>query len=340
VLNRTFIPDWDYAVNGSFQTDFRNYSLLANISNVTALLSVGAFNVTVTGNLSSANLTTYLSAGDDFFFINESVLPYNVTIAFPWNESSLVTVPESGLSGTLTGVVAPGFYQVYPDVNASITFPVVYTNTSFSPEVVYTNFNGTASGSCTLSFNNTAYPLENISLDTGAYAYNLTCVGVEPVSLTGNLSVTPQFVSFNSPLRYVPFVVTNNHPSCTGSIVFNGSTNEAFFFNSSCEVEVALAGSFYEWSTSYDSGNVSLTGALFFAVTREIERFYIPALKANKAFWILSDSELVSQNKLNDAEGDYFRNTTGLEDIEIPPHSQFYFRGVLFSDGEVVELTN
>jgi hypothetical protein len=127
VLYRTHIPIWDYSLNTSHMTDFRNYSLLENISNISDVqLSYSNINVTFSNplNLSDANLTALFAAQNtwfnvsldtfDFSFATVISCDFNYSVDFvPTGNSSDFSVTPLGEGCLVAGTLAPARYDFY-----------------------------------------------------------------------------------------------------------------------------------------------------------------------------------------------------------------------------------
>jgi hypothetical protein len=127
VLYRTHIPIWDYSLNTSHMTDFRNYSLLENISNISDVqLSYSNINVTFSNplNLSDANLTALFAAQNtwfnvsldtfDFSFATVISCDFNYSVDFvPTGNSSDFNVTPLGEGCLVAGTLAPARYDFY-----------------------------------------------------------------------------------------------------------------------------------------------------------------------------------------------------------------------------------
>lgn len=364
-LNRTFLPVWDYTLNGSFQTDFRNYSLLQSVGSLSDIrLSYGEFfNVTVLGshNYSSLNLTAFLYAGAATFSIantlgNETL--FDVNVSYP--HASVVITPDANLSignGKLSGEVLSGSYQIQRDLVTQVAVPkYAYPNVSFDVDVVYENLNGSLNGvsGCSFFVSDTEVGFTGLTFTSaGSYPYQANCSypGLEDISYSGFLNVSASYLSgFESALTHTPFVVRNNHPiDCTGNITFTDVESfeeKTFEFNSSCEASVLLSEYEYNYTAEFDSfsenGSISLgQGFIFFANVFEIVRLGVGTSDSQKNFNIINtDSFITYRSGLNLSSYNMFSKDDGLTNKEIPPQSTFYYKGVLFNDGKVIEITN
>ena len=325
VLNRTFLPVWDYALNGSFQTDFRNYSLLQSVDSLSDVrLSYGEMlNVTVLGphNYSSLNLSAFLYADDGLIQIADTLgnsTRFEINFSFPYG--SVVVTPDANLSignGTLFGEVMAGSYQVQRDLVSQVDVPkYAYPNVSFDVGVTYENLNGSIDGisGCTFFVSDTEVGFTGLNFTSpGSYPYQANCSypGLENVSYSGVLNVSASYLSgFESALTHTPFVLQNNHPTdCEGNITFTdleSFSEKTFEFNSSCAALVLLSGPEYNYVAEFDSftesGSVSLgQGFIFFANVFEIVRLGMEQSDVQlSSFWIIDSESFISrQSGLN-----------------------------------------
>ncbi len=366
VLNRTFLPVWDYALNGSFQTDFRNYSLLQSVDSLSDVrLSYGEMlNVTMLGshNYSSLNLTDFLYADDGLIQIgNELGNSTRFAINYSYPYGSVVVTPETNLSignETLFGEVTAGSYQVQRDLVTQVDVPkYAYPNVSFDVGVTYENLNGSIDGisGCTFFVSDTEVGFVGLNFTSaGAYPYQANCShpGLENISYSGVLNVSASYLSgFETVLTHTPFVIQNNHPTdCEGNITFTdleSFSEKTFEFNSSCEASVLLSSSEHNYVAEFDSfsesGSVSLgQGYIFFANVFEIVRLGMEQSDVQlSSFWIIDSETFISrQSGLNLTGNNKYSRDEGLTDTPVPEQSNFYYKGVLFNDGKVIELTN
>jgi hypothetical protein len=366
VLNRTFLPVWDYPLNGSSQTDFRNYSLLQSVDSLSDVrLSYGEMlNVTVLGsqNYSSLNLSAFLYADDGLIQIADTLgnsTRFAINYSYPYG--SVVVTPEANLSignGTLFGEVTVGSYQIQRDLVSQVVIPkYAYPNVSFDVGIVYENLNGSIDGisGCTFFVSDTEVGFTGLNfLNSGSYPYQANCSypGLENVSYSGILNVSASYLSgFESALTHTPFVLQNNHPTdCEGNITFTdleSFSEKTFEFNSSCAALVLLSGPEYNYVAEFDlfseSGSVSLgQGFIFFANVFEIVRLGVSEIDTFlSSFRIIDDSSFITyRSGLNSTPNNKYSIEEGLANHPVPSHSTFYYKGVLFNDGKVIELTN
>ena len=258
--NLTHIPDWDYSVNTSHMTDFRNYTLLENISNISGVnLSREDVNISFTDaiNLSDVNLTSLFSSGANWF--NNSVAE-NFSYQISTNLSDFVvavggdvyaTTSSSGVvSGTFTSMGRYNFFD-----NVSFAYSVaseVVAGEAFNVTLSYSDYHGNSFlNNCSLAFNGTAYNLTNISLSEGLYPWNITCnASALPFrNANGTLQASSFLVSYPSVYRYAPFSINVTYEDCSAcTIAVDGSEtngcqrNETFTTLGSRAVNITCGG--------------------------------------------------------------------------------------------------
>jgi hypothetical protein len=194
-LNETHIPVVDYSVNGSFQTNFRNYSLLRNITNLTNVkFSYGnLLNITFLDNLSYSDLdlTDVLSFNDNSFSVlvnssfNFSFRSSGVSDSFmvsPINSSPIIKIGDL-ISGMF---LENGTYLFLDDFTFNKTVPLVSPSLrDFSIDVIFLEATSDLSSSCVINFSNSSgwfevfdySKFDSINLVKGVYDWNLSCFG-------------------------------------------------------------------------------------------------------------------------------------------------------------------
>jgi len=359
-LNRTFLPVWDYVMNGSWQTDFRNYSLLQNISNLSSVrFSYGSrLNVTVpvAYNYSGLNLTGYVQADSAGFTLNGTILNLSAQVSYAFPFSSFVVSPYAGLvlSGSvLSGLVPPGTYTLSRDLNASAFVPSrTVARHPFNVSVTYSNLNGSyKSSGCTLYVNGSAMAFNDVTLnDSGVYGYSVICSDskLESINLSGSISVFDSYLTgLSQAERYVPFTVWNNHPySCSGSLVLNSSReNHTFHFGSGCTAELTLKDDVYSYVLYGDgvteNGSFNVSGnPSFFSIATGIAGFEVETNRADNSYFIISEDSFITKEGLNLTDDNLYNTDEGLETVATSKHSTFFYEGVLFNDGVVHQVVN
>jgi hypothetical protein len=193
----TGLPFWDYAVNGSHQTDFRDYALLESIQNLPqANFSIGdGFNVTFAqpANYSGVNFSTLISRHTDSTFTIGFNTPFNISINYTPEERILVlpTYDTAIIQGgnAVVSLSNPGTYRLVSDIIFSAKIPtIIGVELDIVLDAVFSNYNGSINelNICVLNAsldnfqtNMTFADLtQPISFTTqGEYDYVLTCAG-------------------------------------------------------------------------------------------------------------------------------------------------------------------
>ncbi|WP_146683608.1 hypothetical protein [Limihaloglobus sulfuriphilus] len=185
-LNSTGLPYWDYSVNGSYQTDFRNYSLLNGIEDISGVkLSVGDnLNITLqtSENYSGLNLSSGFYQTANGFNLS---LPgtYTVSMIVGSIESPIilkdgsVTTDLSYTSGNVIGTATAGNYEIVNNVSLSVNIPDRSPGNPFDIEVNYTDYFGQndRSGNCSLAVDGQDSAFSGVVLGEGVYNYLIEC---------------------------------------------------------------------------------------------------------------------------------------------------------------------
>lgn len=200
-FNPTGLPYWNYSSNSSYQTDFRNYTLLENISNITGVkLSLEGLNMTLETyeNLSGLNLSNRVNLTNQGFVFD---LPGNWII----NYSSALSSPiilKDGSNITLQNEstifygseLTSGSYEFTERYNFSVEIPSnVLFNQSFNVSIVYTDkvTLDDFSNTCNIIFDSVSGTFVNMNLTTlGNVAYNVSCTGIDYVEEVGTIYVS------------------------------------------------------------------------------------------------------------------------------------------------------
>ena len=206
-LNATGLLEWNYSINGSHQTDFRNYTLLESIDNISNIkLSLGeSVNLTLlsTENLSNLNLSSGLKQTEQGFNLT---LPgtYSVDMSVGFFESPLalkdgvLTNDLNYNAGEVTGTIDSGLYEVVENVSFSVDIPQAYPGKSFDITVEYGDYFETISDTdaCNISIDNESSFFENIVLGTGTHSYLIECDSPELpyVNQTGEITISDRVV--------------------------------------------------------------------------------------------------------------------------------------------------
>lgn len=187
----TGLPQWNYSLNVSHQTDFRNYTLLQNITNITDInLSLSRTNVTLLTyeNYSFLNLLegfSEISTGFNLslpgrYFVSHFVGDLTNPLVL---KDSVISSDLEVVGGIAGGEVTSGVYSVVENVTFDVDIPFLTPDVSFDISVNYLDyFNVTDfSSSCSLFIDSVEHSFTNITLSSGVYEYTVSCSSLEVV---------------------------------------------------------------------------------------------------------------------------------------------------------------
>jgi hypothetical protein len=357
----THIPYWDYSTNTTWQTDFRNYTLLQNISALSDVrFSVAGLNITILGpyNYSGLNLSSLLFANASRFSIDASLVNASVDVRYTFPFERFVVIPDVPLSfddGVLVGSVPSGVYDVYRNLTFLYDVPsIVYENVSFDIPITYGDYSLllNATDSCVLLLDSTPSAFTNISISGNAsVAYEINCVhpDLDSVNVSGVLDVMSYYISgFDSLVQYVPFTLVNNNPAlgCDCNLSVTGDAVYAFSNASGlCSVSLTLPGTSYagEVVCSDYSQQLSLNllqGYSVWGRNEEFAGFTTPSVGSSSLLFIISEYEFISAFLLNSSL-DYYSVLEGSKLFgKITAPNLLYYRGKLFNENIEKELLN
>ncbi|MGM5483283.1 MAG: FG-GAP repeat domain-containing protein, partial [Nanobdellota archaeon] len=148
VFEETHIPSWNYSWNTSNMIDFRNYSLLSSIDNLSGNVSLNESDVVLElevsdYNFSDLDLESYIDViNSSSFYSNFS----NADFRFYGNFSKTVMIPSNNFSVdsvSVFGNVSNGSYYFVSNTNFVNDLPSEnFRNINFSEFVNYSHYNG------------------------------------------------------------------------------------------------------------------------------------------------------------------------------------------------------
>jgi hypothetical protein len=222
VFERTGLPNWNYDINGSRQTDFRNFELLTQIESLPqANFSIGeGLNITFTqpANYSGLDFTQLIGRPS----LNSVYIGFehNFTVSLNHSPSERVvilpgfTLAEVGDNNITFSGNTTGTYAIVSDIVFSVSIPgIVPFESDESLEIVYQNYNGSINEieTCTINIGDTSLhtleePFKDLSV--GQHTYVVNCIGDELPTRTqsGTFEVkTNYFTSYQSARRFAEF---------------------------------------------------------------------------------------------------------------------------------------
>ena len=365
IVTQTNIPTWDYSVNGTHMTNFENYTLLQNVSNLSDVeISIGnGLNVTIldTANYSDVDLTSFVSrTGNDTVVLN-TTFTNHITLALNYTPSRRVVVlPDYTLASisanvSTVNVTGSGTYQFASDLNFSHDMPsTIFNNSPINITINFTNYNGSivvdASANCSI-YNGAGFVSQTNAQFRSDVTLNISCSDSVLGTVSENVSVTVvnQQVSgyaaaktFDTfALLYKSVDITNPSTQCANvSLLGYGAAN---YTGDYCAWNVSYVTSLNDvniTSPIYDDYNTTITvsvGRVYFDVTEIFGLF--TQLNLTTHYRTITSNKFIADYKLNDSINLFSSsiesnlNKTGTAEI-------FYFKGDIFSNKEEIEIVN
>jgi hypothetical protein len=333
--NLTFIPTglpvWDYAVNGTNQTDFRNFTLLTTITNLNNTnFSIGSgFNLTfiAPANYSSQNFSELIVRNNATTITIGFDVPFRASLntSLTGRVAVLPTyaIAEQTQYGREFFAPGAGTYTLVSDAILSVSIPsVVGRNVQTPIAISYRNYNGSidATDSCTLAITppDVAPLAANLDLLTlsiaGTHSYTVTCTAGELpfASFEGTFDVKNQYLpNYLGKTRFAQFTLHYTDADLTDA--FNRCVNytlEGFgvahyvsantcgwnvsFTSTTPEIIVKVTNETVTEEEVFRQTITLLDGRILYDSTSVIGDFIIPSFMETAQLHVVSKSSLIA----------------------------------------------
>ncbi len=376
VLNKTHIPSWNYFINGTWQTDFRNYTLLQNISNLSNVhFSIGNyFNLTSLSswNYSDKDLTSFIQKVNNSFYINDTLVNTSFNVSLGLNEvyPHMKIIPAGSILSINNEVLnayvpAGGNYSVVHDLIFEDNIPKYsLQRTPFNISINYSNYNGSINGlsGCALAlsngifFSSGEFGFNDITINDSQANYTLTCnfPGLDSATKTGMIFAKNIFGFENKTkldsfdLHFVHSNITNFNSECSKCSI-NISDANASSNGQSCywpldylnrtDIAIHIVCPNVDYTDSFNLKDARLS----FDNRNEMAGFYLLLSQIDlNNFWpsLIFNKNSFGLNKRLNGSIKYYSNNGTSGNTSWTDSDLFYYEGDIMGTGNSLKIIN